>query len=277
LFSFYRAASIVAEVAHAAAVVARRLLSVPVPVVDDYPQSPAERYVAIRSAMLYDANAQQSDTSRSQAPSIASQQVRFKETPTVIVQPPSEGSTKSKRPSFEREATTGSDPVIVGPLAGTPMFQAIPESVQSTADYPLANGSSISNVTTLRTQMSHAQHMRAWRHEQLKKVQKKRTHCYHYGTPLQKSLEEKIATAAILTPQIIDPQLHRSPFQNLRQMQTINETQPKTKAQSSSSATTTTTTNASDNSSVRKKKIRATSSMMQRKDSPDGFSNATEV
>jgi hypothetical protein len=48
--------------------------------IDDYPQSPAERYAAIRSFMLYDTTAQQSDTSRSavvsQVPSTLSQQLR---------------------------------------------------------------------------------------------------------------------------------------------------------------------------------------------------------
>src|SRR5689334_8350223 len=38
---------------------AQRLISVPVSVLSDYPQSPAERYIAIRARMLYEVNAQQ--------------------------------------------------------------------------------------------------------------------------------------------------------------------------------------------------------------------------
>jgi hypothetical protein len=51
---------------------------------------------------------------------------------------------------------------MINQLNGTPTFLPIPESNHSTADYPLVNGSSRTNFSTLRTQMSHAQHMEVY-------------------------------------------------------------------------------------------------------------------
>jgi hypothetical protein len=242
--------------------------------------------------MLYDA-AQQSDTSRSafasQVPSTVSQQGRtqlkagispkslgFEPLPTIAVQPPSDSTTTSrgKRPPYQRQETERSTPLIINPTDGTPIFQAISESTHSTADYPLANGSSIANSSTLRTQMSHAQHMQAWRQQQLKRIQKKRPHCYHYGAPLQRPLEEKVATAAILTPQIIstDNNLQKirssSPFRYPHQTKTINEKQTKSTSSSSN------TDKHKQDKSIEKKSLRAT---VKRKDSQNSFSNVTEV
>jgi hypothetical protein len=274
----------------------RKLLSVAVPVLDDFPQSPAERYVAIRSSMLYDANAQQADTPRSpvvsQVPSSISQPMRFlakasgtprslgfQTTPTVVIQPPSDSTTtsKSKRPSYQRQETEVSDPLLINQLTTTPVFQGITESTHSTADYPMANGSSTTNHLTLRTQMSHAQHMQAWHQNQLRKIQKKRSNCYHYGTPIQRPVEEKIAAAAILTPQIIPEEStsqrlpSSSPFPYPGQERTINE-RSRNKPTSSSS----TTDDTKQDKSIKKKNIRTTATM-HRRDSQNSGSNATAV
>ena len=86
--------------------------------------------------MLYDVNAQEANTPRSQAPSTASQQVFTKSNlmtksggilhpPNVVIQPPSDSSTKSKekRPSYQRQASQHSTPMILNPFEGTPNFQ----------------------------------------------------------------------------------------------------------------------------------------------------------
>jgi len=243
--------------------------------------------------MLYDANAQQANT-RSQPASIASQQPRilpksnistesrgFPYPPNIVVQPPSDSSTKSqgKRPSYQRQASQNSTPMIINNLNGSPVFHGVPDSNQSTADYPMAPGSSVANFSTLRTQMSHAQHMQAWRQNQLKKIQKKRPHCYVYGPPPQRAPEEKIATAAILTPQIISPDDNpqrlpsNSPFQFPRQDNTINER--KKKNQEKRIRPTTDKTN--QDKSIQKKSLRTTSALIHRKDSQSSVSNVTEV
>ena len=267
----------------------------PVPVVDDYPQSPAERYVAIRSSMLYDINAQQADTPRSPVslvPSAISQRVRPQARnlvpPSLVVQPPSDSSagSKGKRPQYQRQETEVSDPLIINPVTGTPIFQAIPESTHSTADYPLVTNSSLANSSILRTQMSHAQHMQAWQQNQLRKLQKKRTHCYHYGAPFQRPMEEKLATASILTPQVLSTgdNLRRSPsnspFRFPRQEKTINEKSTKNRSKSGDPSAASSSSHPEENKQSQpttKKSLRVTSSPKHRKDSQNSFSNVTEV
>lgn len=268
----------------------------PVAVVDDYPQSPAERYVAIRSSMLYDVGAQQADTPRSpvvsQVPSTVSQQPRIQSrlnAPTFVVQPPSDSSatSRSQRPEYQRQETEASDPLIINPFAGTPVFQGIPESTHSTADYPMGTNSSIANSSILRVQMSHAQHMQAWQQNQLRKLQKQRPHCYHYGAPLRRPLEEKVETAAILTPQNIagserSGRTHSiSPFRFPRKVETVNETSNKNRSKSGNPTTTSSSSNTTEKKQdqpIKKKSTRVTSSSTtHRKDSQNSFSNVTEV
>jgi hypothetical protein len=191
----------------------------PVSVINDYPTSPAERYIAIRAHMLYDTNNQQTDTSytaaTSQTPTtatfsnqqfqrpittaISDQSLGFPISPDIIVQPPSESSARS---------TQNQSNVYLTPRAfqrGTmtpSLFQPASASNQSTADYPLA-ASSTANSSTFRTQMSHEQHMQAWRQDQMGKIQKTQRHCYIYGQPPQPLLVDRVSTAAILTPQIL--------------------------------------------------------------------------
>ncbi|CAF3644565.1 unnamed protein product [Rotaria sp. Silwood1] len=196
-----------------------RVLSVPVSVVSDYPQSPAERYIANRAQMLYDVIAEQMNTphisSVSQTPTVISsnnqqqrtlihtnlsdQSLGFHLSPDIIIHPPSDSSTKSK------EKQVNDYPMRRGLQQGTfvpSLFQPLPTSNQSTADYPLA-ASSILTSPTFCTQMSHDQHMQAWRQNQVEKIQKKRRHCYMYGTPSQQPLVDRVSTATILTPQIL--------------------------------------------------------------------------
>ncbi|CAF4181382.1 unnamed protein product [Rotaria sp. Silwood2] len=197
----------------------RRLLSMPVSLPSDFSQSPAERYIANRARMLYDVIAEQMNTPHispvSQTPTIIStynQQQRplmtttlsdkslgFHVSPSVIVHPPSDTSTKS------REKQLNDYPIRCGLQREnlTPLlFQPVSASNQSTADYPLAT-SSILTSPTFCTQMSHDQHMQAWRQNQVEKLQKKRPHCYIYGTPSRQPLVDRVSTATILTPQIL--------------------------------------------------------------------------
>ncbi|CAF5153444.1 unnamed protein product, partial [Rotaria socialis] len=51
--------------------------------------------------------------------------------------------------------------------------------------------------------MSHDQQMHAWRQGQVEKIQRRRRHCYIYGTPSQQPIIDRASTAAILTPQIL--------------------------------------------------------------------------
>ena len=255
-----------------------RLLSVPapVPLAESFPQSPAERYIAVRSCMLYDVTAQQPNTPRSYGSSVVSQsgaELAQANLPTVRIQAPSEGSGRSteRRPTYQRQASHDPTPTAASQFNGTPIFHAAPESSHSTADYPLANGSSITNFSTLRTQMSHAQHMQAWRQDQLKRAQQKHPHCYVYGPPPQRATEEKVATAAILTPQIIElvsENLRRlpskSPYQYPRQMKTGKRVKPAAEKEQ-------------EDQSIQKKPLRTTSALVHRKDSQGSASNVTEV
>jgi hypothetical protein len=240
--------------------------------------------------MVYDAYAQQANTPRSpvgsQVPSTFIQQTKSKlgvhHPPTVVVQPPSDSSIRSsgKRPPFERQESQNSTPLIINQVNGTPIFQAVPESTHSTADYPIANGSSITNFSTLRTQMSHAQHMQAWRQHQMKKIHKHRPYCYVYGPPPQRPIEEKLATAAILTPQIIPTKenvqrlARNSPFQYPRQDKTINE---KTKKKHERQRSPIDIEENTQDKTIKKKSLRTTSALIHRKDSQSSVSNVTEV
>ena len=249
---------------------APRLLAVPtpVPIADDFPQSPAERYINIRATMMYDASIQQADTPRSPVVSQAgststalSRSLGFQPQPTVRFQPPSDTSTARSdgtRPAYERQASNQPTCVIRVDSAGTPVFNPVPESISSLAEYPLTNTSVLSNSSTLRTQMSHAQHMQAWHQRQANKIHKKRPHCYQYGSPPQRPMEEKVATAAILTPQIVTsgPTGGVSPFQFPRGGQT-NPMKTKT--------------------TEPKKSLRTTSALTHQRDSRSNLSSVTEV
>ncbi|CAF4203929.1 unnamed protein product, partial [Adineta steineri] len=269
----------------------RRLLSVPTPVIpvtDNFPESPAERYIAIRSCMLYDCNGQHTNnTSRSHAPSainqpppmtsnndVSTRSTGFVVPPNVLVQAPSDASDRSGGPPplYLRQASHHSTPSIIHPTTGTPLFQGVQDSRGSTADYPLENGSSNTNFSTLRTQMSHAQHMQVWRQNQLKRIQKKRPHCYVYGPPPQRALEEKVATAAILTPQILESETSGSQrlpskpkFEYPRQVNIVNETRTNNQRKQTK-----------QDDAIQKKSLR-TSTAIDRRDSPSNVSNVTEV
>ena len=243
-------------------------LIVPGPLIDEFPQSPAERYISIRSCMLYDVNGQPTSLSRSEglspAPSVTSQSAPSQKRSVGF----------STRPLLEREIS----PTTATNANGTPIFQAVPDSVQSTADYPMTNASSVTNRSTLRAQMSHAQHMQAWRQQKMRKIQKKQPHCYFYGTPGQRGPDEKVAAAAILTPQVIvttpsqfvspDGQRLPSPspfFHRPTPIQTINETKK---------SKTTRTTSSPDKD---ERSTNAGRALIHEKDTDSHRSNMTEV
>ena len=250
-----------------------RLLAVPTPapIADDFPQSPAERYINIRATMMYDASKQQADTPHSpvvsQAASMSTTLSRsqgFLYQPAIRVQPPSDNSSARSagtRPPYERQASH--HPTTAGTVraAGTPTFQSVPESNSSIAEYPLTNVSVLTNSSTLRTQMSHAQHMQAWHQLQASKIQRDRPHCYQYGAPPQRAMEEKVATAAILTPQVMTtgPKGAASPFQFPRG----GPTKPTKTKQARPTEP--------------KKSLRTTSTVMHQKDSRSNLSSVTEV
>lgn len=188
---------------------------------DHHPSSPAERYIAIRAQMLYDASTQQPCSPYSPSPSpshvpttvsgykqqlrapltttVSGQSLGFRTSPDVIVHPPSDRSSEST----EKQIPTSTIPRISPRGNLTPsIFRPAPTSNQSTADYPFAE-SSIANLSTYRTQMSHEQHMRAWRQNKVEKNQKKQKHAYIYGASPQPTLVDRVSTAAILTPQIL--------------------------------------------------------------------------
>ncbi|UJR37331.1 hypothetical protein I4U23_030039 [Adineta vaga] len=197
----------------------RRLFSVPVPVTTEYPPSPAERYIAIRAQMLYDTNVQQINGSHASTSShtpttamslnrqrsvpvttyFSDRSLGFRTTPDIIIQPPSESSTKSERTQITDHQTPR-----IRRQEQFPPTTFLPDSpsIQSTADYPLAT-TSMTNSSTFRTQMSHDQHMQVWRQDEMEKIQKKQRHCYIYGPPPQTPLQDKVSRTAILTPQLL--------------------------------------------------------------------------
>jgi hypothetical protein len=194
-----------------------RLLSVPVsPIISEYPSSAAERYVATRAQMLYDANNQQTTTQYSinefQTPIPSNQQLRYPVTTTDsqgslgfpipindTIHPSVVSDMQLKEKKGNKYLTSsGFQQENISPSR----FQPASPSYQSTNEYPLATPS-IANSSTFCTQMSHDQHMQAWRQNQMEKIQKKQRHCYVYGPAAQPSLADKVSTAAILTPQII--------------------------------------------------------------------------
>ena len=189
------------------------------PAAIEYPQSPAERYIAIRAQMLYDASTQQMNMSPSPnssrtpttAASLSGQRAAFastmisdrsqgfQTTPDITIQPPSDSGSKSVQThltSRSAHRTTQHSPYA--PLTFLPGSPSTP----STADYPAAT-TSITNSSTLRTQMSHDQHMQAWRQGAMDKIQRKQRYCYMYGPPPQTPLADKVSCVAILTPQIL--------------------------------------------------------------------------
>ena len=178
-------------------------LTVPLPLVDEYPQSPAERYIAICSCLLYDANGQPIHQNSSAPGSVITQNQRRQR-----LAPPEFGDKMGKqRPSYERQASEPGTKQIIGiNIDETPKFQPAPDSNQSLNDYPMMTTSTVTNSSTIRTQMNHAQHMHVWEQNKLKKLQKKQRTCYVYGALPKRSMEGKFAKAAILTPQPLVPQ-----------------------------------------------------------------------
>lgn len=230
----------------------------PVPVVDDFPQSPAERYIAIRSCMLYDVNPQQPKGVRiprnPQAPTLADQQTEAHRT----LQP------QTPRPPYERQESHRSTQIPIITTTSTPVFQAVPDSNNHIGDRPVPHELLPKNLGTLHTQMSHAQHMQAYRQNQTKRYQKKRPYRYVYGPTLQRRVEEKIGTAAILTPQITST-THKTqrlpsvtPF---RYPKTVKETDE----------------NDDHDKSLDKRKLRTTVTVIRQKGSSNSLSNVTEV
>ncbi|CAF1180370.1 unnamed protein product [Rotaria sp. Silwood1] len=270
---------------------AHRLLSVPtpLPIIDEFPQSPAERYIAIRSCMLYDVNVQQPNVPQSAnvypMPPTTGQQggvsrkLGSRQPPNIVIQSPSvtTDEPKSTRPLYQRQKSQGATPIGINTFNNTPLFQGLPDSGQSSTD------ALVNNYTTLHTQMSHAQHMQAWRQIQLKKQQKKRPYRYVYGTPPQRPLEEKVSTAAILTPQIIpiNGKFKRLPsqpaFQFPRQVKNIDEKMKKTHERQISPTSSSQNGENNRDKSINKKPLKTTVSVIRRKDSPSSLSNITEV
>jgi hypothetical protein len=169
--------------------------------------------------MLYEANNQQPNTAnvpcvlrtpptgsaymqQSRLPlttTFSDQSLGFHVSPDINVQSTSEQSIKSR----SKQAATHSTPRVSQQEPITPsLFQPVPPSNQSTADYPLET-SSIINSSTYRTQMSHEQHMQLWRQEQIEKNQKKKRYGYVYGLSPQPTSVDKSSNDAILTPQIL--------------------------------------------------------------------------
>ena len=198
---------------------AYRALSTSEVVPKDYPQSPAERYFATRAQMLYDVNAQQlyrrqiSSASHetmvisaynqpplsTRATNPSNHSLGFDISPDIIVSPPSDSSSKLN-------GTKGNDSLVqFGPISeqDSPLsFQPTSTSTQSTGDYPL-EVSSIGNSSTFCIQLSHSQYMEAWRQNQANKIQKQHRHCYVYNSPPRSPLADRVASAVILTPQIL--------------------------------------------------------------------------
>ncbi|CAF0929613.1 unnamed protein product [Adineta ricciae] len=218
----------------------RRLLSVAVPATIEYPQSPAERYIAIRAQMLYDTSTQQMNMSSSpkssrtpttaaslsgQRPAFASTMTSdrsqgFQITPDIAIQPPSDSGSKSVKTHLTSRSayhTTQHSPYT--PLTFLPGVPSTP----STADYPAAT-TSIANSSTLRTQMSHDQHMQAWRQGAMDKIQRKQRYCYMYGPPPQTPLADKVSCVAILTPQILTTATTQQEAPPFRQQETPSTT-----------------------------------------------------
>ncbi len=173
---------------------------------NEYPSSPAERYVAIRAQMIYDANSQQPNTTIGRPVSQTSttgsaylQQLRSPLTTTFSAQSlgfqmPQAANMKSKL----EQPTNLLQPEPITPS----QLQPASASRISTADYPMVTSSMISSPTYC-TQMSHDQTMQVWRQDQIDKIQKKQRHCYVYGVPAQPSVIDRVSTATILTPQIL--------------------------------------------------------------------------
>lgn len=262
----------------------RSFLNVPdISVNGGLPASPAERYIAIRSFMLYDVNAShtpnappmsaaalrpsgvsaraQMGTSRSRSPNTPSSSIN---------------ELKVKRPPYQRQESQGSSSTIVTGLNNTPNFQSIPESGISTDDYALPNKILNSNSTTLRSQMTHAQHMQMWHQKQAQKGRKKHPYRYSYGQPPPRPADEKVSTSAILTPQIIAPN-DRSHFHFPPQTKNIDPKRNKNNEQIISSVPSSQHEENNREKTTRKKPIETKVVISHRRDSSNSFSNVTEV
>ncbi len=197
-----------------------RLISIPASIISNgYPTSPAERYVADRAKMLYDANNQQLNSpnvpSVSRPPTTVSanmqpigppiftalsgQSLGFPVSSNDTSQPSYEFKTKSRG---EQMAGSTTARTLLQENLTPSQFQPASATYSSTADYPSIS-SSIVHSSTFRTQMSYDQQMQAWRQKKIEKIQKKQRHGYVYGEPPQSALPDRVANSVILTPQII--------------------------------------------------------------------------
>ena len=187
---------------------------------------------------------------------------------------------ESVRPPYARQDTCGSKAPEITEISDTPIFQPMPESIESTANYAFTSGSSNVNFPTLRTQMSHAQHMEHWRQYHRQKFRKRRPHCYIYGSPPQQLRDEKISMSAILTPRSVhrnnNPQRlpSQSPFRYPQNVTNINEG---TKTRNRTTVLPSQAENTDREKTVKKKTLRTTVTTVDQKESSKGSTTATEV
>ncbi|CAF1562766.1 unnamed protein product [Rotaria magnacalcarata] len=254
---------------------ARRLISAPgPPAEDDFPRSPAERYIAIRSCMLYNVRSQrttgpQSLVTRNVNPNYMGARSQYLSADMA-------NESNMNRPPYQRQASHCSSSTVTTVLNNTPNFQAIPESGLGAPDYPLPTDLPATYGSTLRSQMNYAQHMQALRNNQVKKFQKKRPYCYVYGPPIQRSMEEKVSTAAILSPQILSS-TDRSRFQFPPSVKNNDEKQNKSNEPTISAASSSHNGETNRNKSLNKKPVQTKVTLTMRRDSLSSFSNVTEV
>ncbi|CAF3324558.1 unnamed protein product [Rotaria socialis] len=253
----------------------RRLISVPGPPAgDSFPQSPAERYIAIRSCMLYDVKASQgmgpqSLVTRNVNPNNMGARSQYLSADMA-------NELNMNRPSYQRQASHCSSSTVTTVFNNTPNFQAIPESSPAAPDYQLANDPLTMNGSTLRSQMNYAQHMQALRRKQVKKFQKKRPYCYVYGPPVQQPMEEKVSTAAILSPQILSS-TDRSRFQFPSNAKNNDGKQNKSNEPTIRTASSSHNGETNRNKSINNKPVQTKVTLTARRDSQSSFSNVTEV
>ncbi|CAF4014451.1 unnamed protein product, partial [Rotaria sp. Silwood2] len=135
--------------------------------IDDYPQSPAERYINIRSSILN---------------KTVAQELHAHYTPLA----------SSALPYNRSEAQV---PLNIGSNA------SLDFSNQLTIDYPTAIASGISDSATLHTQSNFTQQMQRCHQKAARKMHKKRSHCHVYGPSSQEPMIPAFSKATMITPQ----------------------------------------------------------------------------
>lgn len=179
------------------------MISVAASSVNEYPTSPAERYVAIRAQMLYDPTNQ--PTTPTSVSAVSFTTTAISATPQPLRTQVATTLSNQSAGFAVVSADVTQRPSKFQPTLTPSQFQSTIASNQSTADYPMVE-SSVAHSPIYYSQTSHDQQMQVWRQKEIQKIQKKQRHGYVYGDTQQPTSPDRLAVTTILAPQSVSSQ-----------------------------------------------------------------------